>query len=117
MQSDSPPSLRLLPKDAIAKRLLLNENTPVPLSPQDCGHVVSCRVSAEAALKRKKAETRPSDLHRVVHVQRTHSGACSPSPSAGPLPGMCWNPLNEATHGSRESSGFLLPKKYHNMTP
>lgn len=52
MQSSSPPNLRLLPKDALAaKRLLPKVEPHVPLSPQDHDCVLSCTITAAAALK------------------------------------------------------------------
>lgn len=57
-----------MPKATIVKRLLLKVEPPVLLSPQDCGYVVSYRVTAEAALKRGKQTPDPPTATILAHV-------------------------------------------------
>lgn len=111
IQSNHLPNQRPLPKDAIAKELLLKVE-PVPLSPRACSYSMSCRVRAEAAPRPGGAESRPCNLHTLAQAQRVHSEACSRSPRADPLSSTPHSfSTYQAAHGSHEQQGFLAASK------
>lgn len=115
IQRNRLPKRRPSSKQARAKRLLLKVE-PVPLSPQACSYIMSCRGRAEAdptpgrVGKEQKAGPATS-IHRPVHRGPTLRLA-APVPERAPSPPhLVHSPLNQAARGSHKQQGFLAASK------
>lgn len=111
-----PKRRRPSAKDALAKRLLLKVE-PVPLSPQACSYIMSCRVRQRQLLDwggggggEQKAGPATSTHWPVCRGPTLRLAAPVPERAPSP-PHLVHSPLNQAARGSHEQQGFLAASK------